>query len=107
MITHGASAYANGRCRCPICREGNRARLARTRKRRFEQRTHVNGTLLAAVDLDGNVLPHGTPATYGNHGCRCGECRAAWSDHLAERRPPGNGRSSRGSRKAKLEPDSG
>lgn len=29
---------------------------------------------------------HGRASTYCNHRCRCGACRAAWSEHVAQQR---------------------
>jgi hypothetical protein len=36
----------------------------------------------------GSVAPHGTPARYGTHGCRCEACLTAWrSRYYPNKRP--------------------
>ena len=65
-FTHGtASAYVNHRCRCDVCREGNRVRQAAIRER-----------LAALGKHEPERIPHGTYG-YTNWACRCGVCTAA------------------------------
>lgn len=33
----------------------------------------------------GKEVVHGRASSYNNHGCRCSECRAAWSKYMAPR----------------------
>ena len=66
LFTHGASAYANGMCRCDICRKEASQRKHRDTLRRYADRPKD--------PLDPR---HGTPSFYVNHGCRCTPCRAA------------------------------
>jgi hypothetical protein len=43
-MKHGASAYNDGRCRCPICRAANTAKVARRRARRRNEKLLVRVT---------------------------------------------------------------
>jgi hypothetical protein len=31
--------------------------------------------------MSDDTLPHGSPSSYCNRGCRCRECRDAWADY--------------------------
>jgi hypothetical protein len=79
---HGASKYANDRCRCDVCRAGHRVRCERRRAERLELRVvNDDGRLVATADV-----PHGSVATYKNWGCRCEPCTQVHSADLARRR---------------------
>jgi predicted metal-dependent hydrolase len=63
-ITHGLSAYANGQCRCQVCRT---AGVAWTREwRRLSRFTGPRPG-----------VKHGLASTYRNYNCRCEPCRTA------------------------------
>ncbi|MHB9004435.1 MAG: hypothetical protein ACYC6C_10295 [Coriobacteriia bacterium] len=66
MADHGGAGtkYAHEGCRCDLCREAHRARIARRRAER---------------DVSKYEGPHGVPSTYKNWRCRCEPCKAAWS----------------------------
>jgi hypothetical protein len=63
-VTHGLSAYANGQCRCQVCR------TAGTAWRREWRR-------LARFTGPRPGVKHGLASTYLNYGCRCDPCRDA------------------------------
>jgi hypothetical protein len=74
-FVHGTyNAYFWGECRCTLCREGQRQRVARNRAER----------------LASGSLSHGTRSAY-DAGCRCEPCkdarRAAYQRLDSERRP--------------------
>lgn len=59
------------------------ARVAEYRRLRLALRVLVNGRMVAA-----HLPPesHGRESTYGNHGCQCPPCTAAWADATRARR---------------------
>lgn len=78
IFTHGASAYANGMCRCDICTKANTTRQHLATLKRYADRPKD--------PLDPR---HGTASFYVNHGCRCIPCRTAGSTNnkaVAQRR---------------------
>ena len=58
-ISHGASAYRGGFCRCEVCREDHRVKTAASRKARLAE----------------GRISHGTRSGY-DAGCRCDQCVA-------------------------------
>ena len=62
-MKHGASAYAHSCCRCAICREAARVRMAAYVAKADERRADPSFALF-----------HGTYSTYVNHRCRCQAC---------------------------------
>ena len=59
------------------------ARVAEYRRRRLALRVEVEGRMVAA-----HLPPemHGREGTYGNHGCQCPPCTAAWAAATRARR---------------------
>lgn len=63
-VQHGTyTRYARMGCRCPMCREYQRAKVERSR----------------AARLAAGSLSHGTRSAY-DAGCRCSDCSAARRD---------------------------
>lgn len=58
------------------------ARVAEYRRLRLALRVLVNGRMVAA-HLPPEV--HGSASTYGNHGCQCADCTAAWAEAARDR----------------------
>lgn len=50
------------------------------RQQVFARRVLVDGAMVSPTG------PHGSPSTYGNHGCRCAPCTAAWRSTVASLR---------------------
>ncbi len=75
---HGRSLYANGGCRCEVCREAHRRYQAEW-KRRAVARTQTTGQLPEAVE-------HGSVNAFYNHGCRCRACLDAAALAARERK---------------------
>jgi hypothetical protein len=69
---HGYSAYRHGRCRCPVCTETQRMRMAAFRARAFAQ------------GLPPGDPRHGTDSAYSNYGCRCPACVRTHSQRMRE-----------------------
>jgi hypothetical protein len=69
--SHGATGYDQGH-RCDVCREGNRLRHKRKRRRRA-QRTPFD------------LIPHG-PKGYRDYECRCPACTEGHRLERAEER---------------------
>ena len=67
-ITHGYSAYGNGKCRCQVCCAAF-AEYCRWRRARYRQ---------AGIPPH---VEHGTHNAYVNYMCRCESCRAAASTY--------------------------
>lgn len=67
IILHGGSGvgYRSYGCRCRACKEANRARVERDRRRRV-------GSEIP------NTVAHGKASTYSNWGCKCDPCAEAW-----------------------------
>jgi hypothetical protein len=64
---HGTpSAYTYHRCRCEVCREGNRLRMRQLMLNRSERTV---------------AAPHGTVSGYTNWKCRCAPCKKAGSEN--------------------------
>jgi len=74
-ITHGASAYANSKCRCPVCRAANTERHRKEREVRGQR-----------LELVFDQIPHGRYSTYVNWACRCDACRRAGSEENRRQR---------------------
>jgi hypothetical protein len=74
-MKHGTSyAYTNG-CRCDVCREGSRVRVAIALEARKER-----------LLIDPTLAPHGVRNTYVNWKCRCEPCTTANTTHFRLRR---------------------
>lgn len=67
---HGRATDYNEGCRCAVCTEAHRVRMAEVRQSRLERREDI---------------PHGTESGYVNWGCRCGACRPVGLAKLRER----------------------
>lgn len=72
-MSHGASAYANNRCRCDDCKAANTERVAARREQRRRTRP---------IPRD---VEHGA-SCYVNWGCRCETCSIGRSVYMATRR---------------------
>lgn len=68
------AAYARG-CRCDGCRDANRVRQAEGNADRKKRLASGQTSVI-----------HGRVSTYGNWSCRCGECSAAWSAYLRQKK---------------------
>lgn len=75
---HGTvNGYVNLKCRCQPCRD---AWAAKCRDLKMRRRSEVVlGRKIRTGPLVGEPV-HGKASTYGNWGCRCDECQAAWTE---------------------------
>lgn len=73
VFTHGYSGYTNHRCRCEVCREGNRVKRAESRAHWKSERERIHAMGFEHVVIN---ITHGVNG-YSNYMCRCLVCIVA------------------------------